>query len=42
MFPTKASKDVGMVHGVSDATGSRMNKQTGRKCPGTRRCTVTV
>ena len=38
MFPTKTSRDVGMVNGVSDATGSSMEKPTGRKSPGTRRC----
>ena len=27
MFPTKTSRDVGMVDGVSDATGSCMEKQ---------------
>ena len=26
MFPTKTSRDVGMVDGVSDATGSSMKK----------------
>ena len=36
MFPTKISRDVGMVGGVSDATGSCMEKPTGGKCPGTR------
>ena len=29
MFPTKTSRDVGMVDGVSDATGSCMEKPTG-------------
>ena len=38
MFPTKTSRDVGMVDGVSDATSSSMEKPTGRKRPGTRRC----
>ena len=38
MLPTETSRDVGMVDSVSDATGSRMEKQTGRKGPGTRRC----
>ena len=42
MFPTKTSRDVGMVDGVSDATGRSMKKQTGRKSPGTRRCSMTV
>ena len=42
VFPTKTSRDVGMMDGVSDATGSSMKKQTGRKSPGTRRCSVTV
>jgi len=37
MFPSKTSRDVGMVDGVSDATGSCMEKPTGRKSPGTRR-----
>ena len=36
MFPTKTSRDVGMVDGVSDATGSSMEKPTGGKSPGTR------
>ena len=31
MFPTKTSRDVGMVDGVSDATGSSMEKPTGGK-----------
>ena len=31
MFPTKTSRDVGMVDGVSDATGSCMEKATGGK-----------
>ena len=31
MFPTKTSRDVGMVDGVSDATGSSMKKQSGQK-----------
>ena len=38
MFPTKTSRDVGMVDCVSDATGIGMEKPTGGKCPGTRRC----
>ena len=38
MFPTKTGRDVGMVDGVSDATGSCMEKTTGEKSPGTRRC----
>ena len=38
MFPTKTSRDVGMVDDVSDATGSCMEKPTGGKSPGTRRC----
>ena len=42
MFPTKTSRDVGMVDGASDSTGSSMKKQTGGKSPGTRRCSVTV
>ncbi len=37
MFPSKTSRDVGMVDGVSDATGSCMEKPTGGKSPGTRR-----
>ena len=37
MFPTKTSRDVGIVDSVSDATGSSMEKPTGGKCPGTRR-----
>ena len=36
MFPTKTSRDVGMVDGVSDATGSSMGKPTSGKSPGTR------
>ena len=36
MFPTKTSRYVGMVDGVSDATGSSMEKPTGGKTPGTR------
>ena len=31
MFPTKTSRDVGIVDGVSDATGSSMEKPTGGK-----------
>ncbi len=31
MFPSKTSRDVGMVDGVSDATGSCMEKPTGGK-----------
>ena len=31
MFPTTISRDVGMVDGVSDATGSSMEKPTGGK-----------
>ena len=42
MFPTRTSRDVGMVNDVSDTTGSSMKKQTGQKSPGTRRCFVTV
>ena len=38
MFPTKTSRDVGMVDCVSDATGSCMEKPAGGKSPGTRRC----
>ena len=38
MFPTKTSRDVGMVDCVSDATGSCMEKPTGGKSPGTSRC----
>ena len=38
MFPTKTGRDVGMVDGVSDATGSCMERPTGAKSPGTRRC----
>ena len=38
MFPTKTSSDVGMVDCVSEATGSCMEKPTGGKSPGTRRC----
>ena len=34
MFPTKTSRDVGMVDRVSDATGSSMEKPTGGKSPG--------
>ena len=41
MFATKTSRDVGMVDGVSDATGSSMKKQTDQKSLGTR-CSVTV
>ena len=37
MFPTKTSRDVGMVYSVSDATGSSMERTTGGKSPGTRR-----
>ena len=39
MFPSKTSRDVGMVDGVSDATstGSSMENPTGEKSPGTRR-----
>ena len=36
MFPTKTSRDVGMVDGVSDATGSSMEEPTGENSPGTR------
>ena len=36
MFPTKTSRDVGMVDGASDATGSSMEKPTGGKSPETR------
>ena len=42
MFPTITSRDVGIVDGVSDVTGSSMEKQTGQKSPGTRRRSVTV
>ena len=42
MFPTKTSRDVGMVDCVSDATGSCMEKPAGGKSPGTRRCSYTV
>ena len=38
MFPTKTNRDVGMVHCVSETTGSCMEKTTGTKSPGTRRC----
>ena len=38
MFPTKTSRDVGMVDCVSDTTGIGMEKPTGEKSPGTRRC----
>ena len=38
MLPTKTSRDVGMVDSVSNATGSSMEKPTGGKGPGTRRC----
>ena len=31
MFPSKTSRDVGMVDDVSDATGSCMEKPTGEK-----------
>ena len=31
MFPTKTSRDVGMVNGVSDATGSSTEKTNGGK-----------
>ena len=37
MFPSKTSRDVGMVDGVSDATGSCMEKTTGGESPETRR-----
>ena len=37
MFPTKTSRDVGMVGCVSEATGSCMERTTGGKSPGTRR-----
>ena len=37
MFPSKTSRDVGMVDGASDATGSCMEKPTGGQSPGTRR-----
>ena len=36
MIPTKTSRDVGMVDGVSDATGSSMGKPTSGKSPGPR------
>ena len=42
MFPTKTSRDVGMVDGVSDSTGSRRKRQTGQKSPGTRRCIIQI
>ena len=38
MFPTKTSRDEGMVNGVSDVTGNNIEKPTGGKSPGTRRC----
>ena len=31
MFPSKTSRDVGLVDGVSDATGSCMENTTGGK-----------
>ena len=31
MFPTKTSRDVGMVDGVSDATGSNMKNKVVKK-----------
>ena len=41
-FPSKTSRDVGMVDSVSDATGSCMEKPTGGKSPDTRRSTQSV
>ena len=38
MFPTKTSRDVGMVDDVPDATGSSVEKTIGGKSLGTRRC----
>ena len=38
MIPTETSRDVGMMDGVSDATGSCMEKPTDGKRPGTRKC----
>ena len=38
MFSTKTSRDVGMVDSVSDATGSRMERPTVGKSPGTKWC----
>ena len=37
MFPTKTSRDVEMVHCISETTGSCMEKSTGTKSSGTRR-----
>ena len=42
MFPTKTSGDVGIVDCVSDATGRCMEKPTGGRSPGTRRCILST
>ena len=41
-FPTKTSRDVGMVHCISETTGSCMEKLTGTKRPRTRRCICNI